>query len=1366
MPAFVPSDDPLLRDAGTGLPNRRALLGALRERVPTERGALVLIDLDAWRKLADRLVKVQVDRMLSEVAKRFAKAAGEAGTLFRYALDEFALLVPDGDRERGTELAEALRAALARSPVGIGEEKGSTMAAVKLTASAGVAAYPLDGRSPTALLETAEIAVMVAKHTGRNRVAVAGRLDPAALAEIGVFRGLPCPVLVGRVEEQTRLRQLASDVRHVGPCLALVTGSPGFGKTRLLRELALWARTERFVVMSAVGQEHRAAHPYGLLVEMVENLLVTDRGPAAEALGRLTREQRAALSVMIRDFPGGADLEGVEIGDFGLHLAAAWAGLLDELAKIGPLFLAVDEAEHVDGPSLEVLGGALQRRLPVLFAGATSKSALELGGTPVGELLKARSSILTRVALRPLGAEEMGQVLRSILPQADVAPEAAQRLVGAAGGNPLHLEETIRALLLRGRVKLRDGVWTIPALEASELPGDLDGAVRAVAEALPERANSLLARAAVIGLQVDPDLLQEVMGQDENEMLDLIDEARRARLLSSPEWGSELLTFPAAHARKVRLEAAEAGERREIHARVGVVQEARHGGNVSHIADELAFHYGKAGQDVRARHFEVVARRRSALVEPPRTSGSRRTRLEPVKEPLGEEALGHAGAMLRWFGAALRIGRLYPKQSQVSVTFLAQLKQAVQSLFACGTGLTVAVGADGLTLNGVPAGIPAAVEFAQILQDRLIESITWVRTFDPDRLKDVLEAFGESFNAVAAKADHWDLFLDRKSIEGLDILQKAYQSVDRGGGGLVRGDDPVPAAEMPALLTALRALKAATENVKLYPPGHILVEETADQATKTWRDLLSRVPAVTLGTAEGDLVVNGQPADRRYFGDAGGFLVKEVEQRGLWSVSMGRGLTGDEVRSLIGYLSTPAGTALGDRLIAQLPHVAFGSRQYERAAAGDGVVELSAPPKPIRSEIRARELLALPYGDFLKPAVEDAFPVLVETLSLGSRRPLAEQLVERLGEHFHDADIRHRRDAYDLLARSLAFASPSCRQVEVSRSAPPLRRRLLEDALTPQFRAAADILPIWVPAAATSGCLRELSDIVGGALRRRADAEETPPEITLAAEAALQHIPSTAAYPVLLAAVQRTRAEERALAIGTLVGIGGDAVRRVIELVLDDPDPAARQSAALGLSIVADQVGADVVAALGPEAPPERFGRAIDLLDHFQTPALTTHLATLAEAGPPAVRKQIIASAERLPRGLVLAIARKLVGSADAARRQEGIELALRMGVDSVAADLRKLLEAAEDESFMRKLCRYFAALPSGSPVTALARIAAHRPRFFGFVKGYAAETRAEAVRALLRAGGKEAETAVAAALADAKVKDLLKDDLGAVKTP
>ncbi len=1357
MPTPAPPPDQALFDTVTGLPNRRSLMAALRERVPSGSGAVVLMDLDLWRRVVERIQKVQVEEVLRDLTARIRAAAGEGALLFRYGGDSFCVLLPGADRDRGTTVGEALRAALADRPFKFGEAKGVTMVATRLTASLGVAAFPLDGRSPTLLIETVELALMVAKHGGRNRVAAAGSLDPAALAEIGVFRGLPCPVLVGRVEEQQRLRQLASDVRHVGPTLALVTSPPGLGKTRLLRELALWGRSSGSVVLGGTAREPRVSLPYAVLSELLENYLVTDRPAALAVFERLSALHRTALSVVVRDFPAPPLGITLEVSGYGRAIFEAFGAVLDELARTGPVVVSVDEAEHADAATLEVFAAMIVRRTPFFLALATELSELDLARLPLGGFLKMHGPLLHAVILAPLTAEEMRNMLRAILPEAEVAPEALENLTAAAGGNPLHLEETLRSLLLRGKVRPVLGKWKVPALERAELPADLDAAVRAVAAALPARANTLLARAAVLGPSVDPELLQEVLGQDEMEMLDLIDEARRSRLLAASE--TDLLTFPAAHSRKVRLANAAEDDRKEIHARVGVVQEARFAGDVAHLADELAYHYGKAGNAARAQHFDTVARQRAILIQPPKPAGARRARLDPVKDALGGQALEHAVGLMRSFGGALRVGRLYPKANQVSQTFFEQLSKSTRALFDCGTGLTVMLTMEGPTLNGVRIDAPAIAEFAAFLEERLIESVTFLRNFDPSRFEAIVQSFAEPFTAVTAAANHWDLFLEKREIEGFDIVQRAYQARDRvRKGAVVRGDEPLPPGAMLGLREMMRPLKAAVENVRLYPPGHTLVEETAEQATKAILEFMTVVPAVTLGTAEGDLVVNGGPADKKFLGDIGAFFVKEIDQRALWSISVGQGITGEEVRSLIAFLAAgrDSDASVGDRLLMHMAHVAIGSRQYERATEGEREVELVPPPKPIRSEVRAREYLALTYEQLLTPQFEEAFPVLVEALGYGARRPLAEQLVDRLGEHFHDNSLRHRRQAYDLLARSLAFASPSCRAVQVTRSAPPLKKRLVEDNVPKAFRAAADILPIWVPAAVSAGCLKELADIAGPVLRKRADAEDSPAEIAAAAEGALQLIPGTGAYPVILAAVQKTKQDERMLAVAVLLAIGGHAVQRLVELVVDEPDLAARQSAALAMGLVAGQVAGEFVRALGPDAPVQRFTRFFEVIDSLFTPEISAHLAEMSVQGNPEVRKAVLGAAGALPRTAGVGVVKRLLQEPEGAQRDFGIDLAARLKVDQVSADLGRMLEKADDEHHMRILSRYFAEVPNSAVVPVLVKIASNRSKLFGIVKGYTAETRAAAVKALSKLDTKEAKEAVAQAQGDSSLKELI----------
>jgi diguanylate cyclase (GGDEF)-like protein len=156
-------------DSLTGLPNKRAVYDTLKRTLAQASRtltpfALLLIDLDHFKEINDRLGHPAGDQALANVAVALTSAIRESDFAGRNGGEEFAVMLPDTDLEGALETAEKIRLA-----IGGVELPGDAM----LTASLGVALYPQHATSTDRLERLADAALYVAKRTGRNRVEVA-----------------------------------------------------------------------------------------------------------------------------------------------------------------------------------------------------------------------------------------------------------------------------------------------------------------------------------------------------------------------------------------------------------------------------------------------------------------------------------------------------------------------------------------------------------------------------------------------------------------------------------------------------------------------------------------------------------------------------------------------------------------------------------------------------------------------------------------------------------------------------------------------------------------------------------------------------------------------------------------------------------------------------------------------------------------------------------------------------------------------------------------------------------------------------------------------------------------------------------------
>jgi diguanylate cyclase (GGDEF)-like protein/PAS domain S-box-containing protein len=156
-------------DPLTGMLNRRSFRSELqREWSRADRYdrpiACIMLDLDFFKKVNDTHGHGTGDVVLKRVANLLIAHCRPSDRVCRYGGEEFCIMAPETDEIGGAALAERLRAALANTPI---EIDGKSL---RITGSFGAAERIGEGDEVDQLIDRADQALYVAKHSGRNRV--------------------------------------------------------------------------------------------------------------------------------------------------------------------------------------------------------------------------------------------------------------------------------------------------------------------------------------------------------------------------------------------------------------------------------------------------------------------------------------------------------------------------------------------------------------------------------------------------------------------------------------------------------------------------------------------------------------------------------------------------------------------------------------------------------------------------------------------------------------------------------------------------------------------------------------------------------------------------------------------------------------------------------------------------------------------------------------------------------------------------------------------------------------------------------------------------------------------------------------------
>ena len=279
------------------------------------------------------------------------------------------------------------------------------------------------------------------------------------------------PVMVGRSSALARLQALLGERRPDGlPSVALVTGEPGVGKTRLLQEL-IGGLPDGTIVLAGAAERGALGRPYEVV--------------------------RAMLAAPLPD-------------NHGDELRRSVVGGIEERIGERPAVVIFEDIHWADAESVAVLDCLAAGQLPATLIVITSRPDELTRRLPGGEVLERleRRQFVHHVHLERLDRAEVGAFLASVYGKMPPSGVVAA-LHGRTGGNPFFLEEILN---VAGDVDPAD-------LDRQPLPWSLSELVRTQLDGLSTQERRIVEAAAVLGRRAEFDLLAVATRTSEDELI-------------------------------------------------------------------------------------------------------------------------------------------------------------------------------------------------------------------------------------------------------------------------------------------------------------------------------------------------------------------------------------------------------------------------------------------------------------------------------------------------------------------------------------------------------------------------------------------------------------------------------------------------------------------------------------------------------------------------------------------------------------------------------------------------------------------------------------------------------------------------------
>jgi class 3 adenylate cyclase/tetratricopeptide (TPR) repeat protein len=328
---------------------------------------------------------------------------------------------------------------------------------------------------------------------------------------------------VGRDAEIEHVRQAAEQARGGRGQVVAVVGEPGVGKSRLYYEFIHSHRTQGWLVVESASVSYGKATAYLPLVDLLKNYFrISDRDDTRALRAKVTgtmltldealKESVPPILWLLDALPESQPLPGLEPAQRRHRVQEAVKRLVLRESRVQPVLLVLEDLHWVDSETQAFLD-SLMESLP------TAAILLAVNYRPEYQHRWGSKTYYRQLRIDPLPLASAEELLSTLLGSSASVDPLRRLLVERTEGNPLFLEESVRALVEMGVLVGERGAYRLTrSPDAIRVPDTVQTILAARIDRLPSAEKRLLQAASAVGKDVPFPLLEAVAGLPDEEL--------------------------------------------------------------------------------------------------------------------------------------------------------------------------------------------------------------------------------------------------------------------------------------------------------------------------------------------------------------------------------------------------------------------------------------------------------------------------------------------------------------------------------------------------------------------------------------------------------------------------------------------------------------------------------------------------------------------------------------------------------------------------------------------------------------------------------------------------------------------------------